>query len=252
MSVIIESGITEAVVSSKGGTVKSFTKGGIEIFFPWRMRGDNERGGCPMCVPWFGLLPHLSSSPRSTKKHGYLRDSLACEREVHASTAEFRFYLPGNEFYPWSLKCITRASVSTVRSQSVLEMMLSVERMHDNVPGAAPILPAFHPYFAFPAAETIVEVGRNKIWKITPTPTFHSLNGQTLVTVRASKRKVDMYFQYDSPPHRKNGEVVLWSDSGDEYSCVEPVLESNTRFGTPDGRHLAEGERVTLSVTFAA
>ncbi len=156
---------TKVIVSpTTGGTVTSFGVGGKNVFFPQQMIGEKLRGGCPICAPWFG------SSPRGDK-HGFLRGLAEQGHTINKSSAELAFFnladkdINSNPWnYPWDVKFKTSAEVRN----SQLFMALEMERLTgDDKAGPAPVLSAFHPYFACQdASEVVVRYGREGVSRV--------------------------------------------------------------------------------------
>lgn len=236
----IKSGNAIAAVSDLGGTVRKLTRNGTDILFPYRMVGDGKsRGGLPLCAPWFG------SSPRGPKKHGFLRDSRPCERMISNERAALAYFLPGTDGYPWSLKCVT---MTHIYREYHLQFMLRMERMLDGIHGAAPVCPAFHPYFPFRGNETRVIIGEHTFTGFPSEGRCIPLNGQRWIVVRSPQQTIEIELLGDFENSRES-QVVLWSDSPETYVCVEPVLGS-TAFDTARGRYLREGESCEVSMVF--
>jgi galactose mutarotase-like enzyme len=225
-----------------GGTVKKFVEGGEDVFFPWRDIGDGKtRGGCFACLPWFG------SSIFASRKHGYLRDTMPYEKFESDISVNLNFCLPGNNLYPWSMKCSTR---TFIHQEDALEFSLRVERTRDGLTERlAPILPAFHPYFPFKLEETEVVIGdqviRNSSFNTNPIPLYDIKR----IIVRTPRKKVEIELG-GGFLRNGNNHVVLWTDSPEEYVCVEPVLGMPGTLGLPKGLFLNQGQVIEISAIF--
>ena len=238
----IQQGSSQAVISDRGGTVLSFTNNGVPIFYPLKTYGEKARGGCPICLPWFG------SSIVGPKKHGYLRDTLSCECNADRYSVSQGFSLVPTATYPWNLFCTTRASIYG----SMLELSVEVERRRDGLLQAAPILPAFHPYLAFPARGVEVLVDDESITGFSAEArAIPFRGGQSEIALETPQGFIVVVLEssLDGWDDRRKGQIVLWSDSPDEYVCVEPVFGEKELFNTPDGIFLDVGKQLTFSMS---
>ncbi|MEK7512647.1 MAG: hypothetical protein AAB601_00420 [Patescibacteria group bacterium] len=124
--------------------------------------------------------------------------------------------------------------------------------MKDRIPGLAPVLPAFHPYFSCGNANTVeVVVGGKTFRGFAKESRTVPLDGEKNVFIRMPGRVIEMELLGAFSGGSYNSQIVLWSDSPNEYVCVEPILEEKRLFDTARGRHLDEGERMEeLAVRF--
>jgi len=241
----IEYGRTDAMVSQVGGTVMSFSGSHGDVFFPWRMVGKKARGGCPICAPWFG------SSPRGPKKHGYLRDLEATECMAGGTNVvDLVFNHPGDEGYPWAMRYDIRTSVR----ENELFVFLEIARVNNGIANSgiltpAPILPAFHPYFACQDAEAVrVLVGEDEYRGFSEDARAVPLSSH-IVLIEMPERQIRMKLEGAFPLN--DAQLVLWTDAPNEYVCVEPVFGNKELFDTPNGRHVRMGMPIKLSMSIS-
>lgn len=230
----IVSGVTKAMVSPIGGTVTSFGVDGKDVFFPQQMIGEKKRGGCPICAPWFG------SSPRGLDKykHGFLRNLIEQNHIIDKSAVELDFFnLTDRGPYPWDYPWDIRFKTVSLVKDSQLFMALETERLaKDGNASPAPILPAFHPYFACQdASKVVVRIGTGGKEHRGFSEEARSIPlTDNLVVVCLPGWKVAMALDWTFSPPLGTGfsdaRIVLWSDAPDKYVCVEPVFGGKTYF----------------------
>lgn len=237
-------GTADVHVSPYGGTITRFTIDEKPIFYPWHEIDGKARGGNPICAPWFG------SSPRAAKKHGHLRDlkaeGVALRLPTHLMLV---FQRPGDENYPWPLYYRTGARFQGVGNDEVFEVSLGIERPDDGMESesVAPILPAFHPYFACHDASAIeVCMGGEKHQGFDVQSRSVPLTSKT-VLIKMPERVIEM--QLGGAFSLDTSRLIFWTDAPNSYACVEPVLGDKQLFDTPEGHALAVGERIDLSMS---
>ena len=239
----LESGLMQADVSPLGGTIARFSIDKKEIFFPQVKVGEKDRGGCPMCAPWFG------SSPRGKKKHGYLRDmtlkqEIRTPDEIQLGTG----YYGSDTNYPWWIQYLTKV---VLRNDSFF-CELNMFRGDDSFLEPAPILPAFHPYFACDdASKVTLEIEGKILSDIAAVPSKIPLYSDRVI-IGMPDRKITMILGGAFTPLLSH--LALWTDNPSRYICVEPILYNPKHFDTPDGCSLKHNEdieiRMQLEVAF--
>lgn len=229
---------TRAVVSSVGGTVKQFIVKGRDIFYPWKIIDGKERGGLPICAPWFGL------STRASKKHGFLRDSEAIDFFARESVANALF-VNGSTGYPWSL----RYDVTVNCNDRELALLLAI-RNSSGLLEKAPICPGFHPYFACKkSSRAVVAVEGKEYGNFSAKSQMISLESRKIMvhvpdeSILITMNLSESFFKFGNP------QMNLWTDSED-YFCVEPILYPYNLFDTSQGFYLEAGEEINLGITF--
>lgn len=230
----------QAMVSSTGGTVMSFVVGDKEIFFPWRTIGDKDRGGCPICAPWFG------SSWMAEKKHGHLRELRAKHCIFTDSSVAFHFRrFIKKDNYPYAISYIARSSLVT---ENELKMMVVLEREKDGIPSLAPILPGFHPYFACSDANQVeVIMGGEKYSGFDIASKMVPVKSR-MITIKMPGQEIEMLL--GTAFKEGQSQLVFWTDSPQEYVCVEPILQDKKFFTSEGGYYLEEDEELSLHVSF--
>ena len=234
-----QDGSAEAIVSSQGGTVNSFSVDKKAIFYERRMRdGGKLRGGCHFCAPWFG-------SSEMGDKHGYLRDILGSGDRIGGfdnPAVALGFIGPTTERYPWALNygAIARLSGKT------LSLELSVTRAMDCVCGdRAPILPGLHPYYSGNAEKAEVVIRGRSYWGFGPEAKLIPLDGAEWITIKTPDYEITVDLSY-AFIYSKDAQVVFWTDNPAEYFCVEPIV------GRLRGwRYLNKGEHFGISALFS-
>jgi len=237
---LIKGGDAEAIVSVLGGTVTIFTVGGKNFFYPWHKVGDNDRGGCHGCAPWFG------SSSRGSKKHGFLRNMNArgCYIDEKTARFDFRGKQPG---YPWTLDYVMGAHI---REDGALEMLLQIKRGKDGIGGDAPVNSGLHPYFPCANADKVeVFVGEKMFKGFAQEATIVPLEKDE-VLIHISNEKIIRMKLFGDFFLRGKPHLVFWTDASDKYVCVEPIFHDRTVFDTPQGFSLGENEKIELGVSF--
>lgn len=235
--IVIRNDATEIHISSTGGTITSAVVDERQILYPWRQVGEKTRGGCHVCAPWFG------SSPRGAKKHGYLRDLEAQDVELYFNSAKLVFRHPGNEDYPWSLLY----EVGVFAQTDGLKMTLHVKRMGDQEIVPAPVLPAFHPYFGCDNesnVEVLMGIIRHHGFAC-EARAVPLVSRVVKVTMPGKCIVMELGGAFTVP----KSEIVLWTDTPEDYVCVEPVLQDKKSFDTPAGRCLCVGSSLDLSMS---
>jgi len=232
MKHLIESGDAKVVVSSVGATILSFRIGDEVILYPWqRTLEGKERGGCPLCVPWFGLAPEFGK-----KKHGYLRDleATTVTKNKEGNQLEFGFYHPGCAEYPWALSYKVKYSLK----ESSLSIFLFVERKSDGIAAPAPINIGFHPYFDGNAEDAFLIVNNSMALSgfSEKSTTISNVNS---VSIEKKRHKILIETGQGST-------LVCWSDNPEKYFCVEPVLTEKAFFNTPQGKSLGVGQAESM------
>jgi D-hexose-6-phosphate mutarotase len=228
---------TEAIVSSKGGTVTNLVYKGMDIVYPQRTTVEKKvRGGIPICLPFFG--PPKPEFAKEIPQHGWLRNEELELSTKSANSVTFSGISLYKRSYPWALRYIVDVSI---KAEGVLELKLLVKRLKDGIAGKAPINPAFHPYFSNLGKRSvridgtkITEFGEAKILPIKNKVLF----------IDSGQAKIQMLLGGD---FGKSSHVALWSDNI-AYFCVEPILTHPDDFDTPKGKYLKEGESITLSL----
>jgi len=236
----IKSGTTEAVISSLGGTVLSFKVDGQDVLYPWHETPEGkERGGCPVCAPWFGSAPEFGK-----QKHGYLRNLEATKVTTDGHNTEFSFIQYGDSKYPWWLSYTLRHAIK----EKQLLSYLYVRRLNNRALGDAPINPAFHPYFIGNGNDTPVIMGSTVYFGFSEKARVITLKNQT-VSIEMPKKKILMELNGEFQKSKSN--LVFWSDSPDKYFCVEPVMKDKELFNTPKGRTLGIEDSAEISMTIS-
>jgi galactose mutarotase-like enzyme len=235
----VKNGNADAAMAAFGGIVATFSVNDNEIFYPWWATEKKSRGGCPLCAPWFG------KSPRGEKNHGHLRDLTASNVSATELKVESKFNGPQNDLYPWKLLYTTTAMLD---SDGALKIGLEIGRMNDGIPGAAPVLPGFHPYFTCKDADkvNVIIAGKNYSGFHVDSKMFPVQ--EPVILVEMPDKSIEM--KLEGAFLKSKSCVVLWTDSPREYVCVEPILEDETLFDTPAGHYLHENEKINLAVTF--
>jgi galactose mutarotase-like enzyme len=236
---IIKNGNAEAAMAALGGIVATFSENGNEIFYPWWATEKKSRGGCPLCAPWFG------KSPRGEKNHGYLRDLTSSGIIADENKVESKFDGPQNDLYPWKLQYTTTAILD---SNGTLRIGLEIERMNDGVPGAAPVLPGFHPYFTCKNADKVNVIIAGKNYSGFHVDSKMFTVEEPVILIEMPDKKIKMMLE--GAFLKSKSCVVLWTDLPQEYVCVEPILEDEKLFDTPAGHYLNENEKISLAVSF--
>lgn len=242
----ISEGNAEAIVSDIGGTVLSFKVAGKDIIYPWRRTDDGkERGGIPICAPWFGSAPEFGE-----RKHGHLRELKADKVSyINDSSLEMVFEHPGSQGYPWAMEYILKVSVK----RKTLSVSIQTKRLDDGIFNRAPINPGFHPYFLGNEKNVLVSTsGFETFSGFSKESKSFSAGGSIIAIVQSYKnsirRTIIMRLAGD---FSENSVVVFWSDNPEEYFCVEPVLEDKKVFDGPDGHLLHIGESVVISMSIS-
>ncbi len=226
-----------AVVSSVGATVHEFVFRKWNVVSPSRLVGKKQRGGIPICFPFFGSPPE----GWDLSKHGFLRTqelNLLEESDMHVV---FEGRNESTDSYPWKL---SYQITVTILPSLGLELKLLTTRLADGKYFDAPINPAFHPYFPCDFDDLVapqrVRIG-NKVY------TDFCIESKRVsmaddIYVRASQQSVWMKLGGD---YNKSSVLTLWTDSK-EYFCLEPVFADPSEFFTPEGRFLKEGEQFEI------
>ncbi len=230
MDYTLKCGKTKAVVSTIGGTVLSFNVDGRDILFPYFVEKNGKaRGGCPICSPYFGLVPEFGE-----KKHGYLRDIEATEIIGQGyNSIQMLFDCAGTPDYPWSLM----HEVNVIVREGMLSVSLKIERPNDGLFDRAFINPGFHPYFSGYSDDILVVSGLGNYSGFSEHSKAFEIRSSALVIEENGKR-IAMRLEGN---FSKKSHVVLWSDDPERYFCVEPILSK-------DGRRLGIGESVEISM----
>ena len=234
--IVIRNGQTEIHLSSTGGTITSAMVGKLEILYPWRQIGDKARGGCHICAPWFG------QSPRSKKKHGYLRDLEARDVKLESNNAKLIFHHPGNESYPWSLGY----EIGVYAYTNGLKMTLRIDRMDDKEVIPAPVLPAFHPYFGCKDESTVRVLNGGAAYNgFSCESRSVGISSEAILIAMPSK---NIMMELGGAFAPVKSQLVLWTDAPKDYVCVEPVLQNKRTFETPGGPFLCVDSFLDLSM----
>jgi galactose mutarotase-like enzyme len=238
-SPVIKNGNVEAEIAPLGGTAATFSVNGMEIFYPMWITEKRSRGGCPICAPWFG------KSPRGEKNHGHLRDLADSGVSVTDNKVESKFSGPQNDLYPWKLNYTTTVLIGP---DGTLKIGLEIERMNDKVPGAAPVLPGFHPYFACSDANKVNITIADKKYSGFPEESQMFPVEEPVILIEMPDKKIEM--KLEGAFLKAKPCLVMWTDSPHEYICAEPILQDENLFDTPECRYLNENEKISLSVSF--
>lgn len=233
----INFGNTEVAISRTGGTVLSFKVDGENIFYPWHIRAeDKERGGMPLCVPYFGLTEF------SDKKHGFLRtlDAYDVKRSSEDSIV-FSFLKEAKHAYSWDFLYTLKYEVG----DRVLKVELDFTRIEDCIHKPAPINIAFHPYFAT-NGESKVSVFNGNV------PYGNFSDEAKTISLETSQTRIDIgnkiIFMSVRGFTTEKSKLVLWSDDREKYVCVEPVLQDKKLFNTSDGIFMNTDESKKFSL----
>lgn len=235
-----------ALVSSTGATLTQWMIDDEDIIYPFHKNGTKQRGGIPICCPFFGPTPQ---GFEGIPQHGWLRNTQVDQfietdnRRMESRGANYRpGYKIHTDSYPWSLLC----SVNHFLNNAGLLTSLRVEHLvNPEIGQVAPINIAFHPYFKSHGKGDVYINGRKK-----PMSAFYYdarhviIKGDDEIIIDTGKYKIRMSltgFRYDTCS------LYLWSDSSD-YFCVEPVLTFPSFFNEKNGAWIKQGTSIDVAM----
>jgi len=204
-----------ASIDLQGAWLTRLQSAGQDVLFPRQsfMLQDGStklRGGSHVCFPNFG-----PGGASGLPQHGFARTSTWHVAEQSESTVELMLETPEGEY----------ADVEVRLTYELLENGLSMAlRLVNNGSNVVPVSPAFHPYFATTANESIVQgdsyahVDLNEaVFLIGP------VEGLDISDRRYTLRQENL------------PQWVLWTDGLGGYVCLEPTAVGN---GFVDGTAL--------------
>ncbi|MFZ2188219.1 MAG: hypothetical protein WAV73_01480 [Candidatus Moraniibacteriota bacterium] len=238
MIIRIGNGDAYADLSSFGGILSNFVWEGSEIIYPERKVGEKQRGGIPICFPFFGAPPKKFSE---YNRHGWLRNQELNPIEFSKTRAGFGGRNEPTKSYPWLLKYEVWASICGING---LTLKLRVKRVADGHAAGAPINPAFHPFFRS-LGKHFAQIGKTKIGEFNDVA--KSCSSHKLIYINTGKWWVRMELGGD---FNAQSSVFTWSDDPEQYFCVEPVMAQRELFANPKkGKFLYTGEQSEITCT---
>jgi galactose mutarotase-like enzyme len=238
MIIRIGEGDVYADFSSLGGIISNFVWEKSRIIYPERKVGEKQRGGIPICFPFFGIPPEKFSEH---KHHGWLRNQELHPIEVSMTLSGFGGKNEPTKSYPWRLEYEVWAAISEMKG---LALRLRTKRLADGRADGAPINPAFHPFLNF-LGRHFAQIGDAKISEFKETAEAFSFH--EIIYIDMGEWWVEMRLGGDFNPESS---VFTWSDNPKHYFCVEPVLTRRELFADPKkGKFLYTGGESEITCT---
>lgn len=242
----LKNGDHSVLVSPQGGSILQWQYKEHMILGPTSMVrvGDDlkARGESHWCYPNFGTPPPQWAT---LGKHGSFRRTLLRPyfNSMMSQIANFKRR---------GLDAGMYAEVSYDLGLDGLQAKLSVRHYDGGV--RAPILPAFHPYFAVPTEPLMaltVKMGDEELCFASTKGVCSGVSRKARVHER-SDNLVEVNIEtvgkvtLDLPDDCTH--IVVWSDNPRSYVCVEPIFGKPGTFNKPEGRWIEPGERIECNV----
>lgn len=198
-----------ATITLLGGVIETFSKEGEDIFFPRQEIDGKQRGGCHVCVPYFGP---------GQPQHGYGR---AIEWVVESQAVD-KVVLQHQQLIGEYAGLAMELRYTLMPDGLLMELHLD-----NGSDRPLRVAPGFHPYFAL--KEGIRELQFNaKTYQIA------QLAGTEFVTSESATARAGMgRINYDIASDELKA-YALWSAHPEKYVCVEPTLAGNSFHNNPD------------------
>ncbi len=231
-----------ATISDEFPTITSWVVDGKNILFPEQeLKIDDKlkkRGGIPICFPNFGIS--VDYKEVKIPQHGYLRDT---EKLLPDALVKKNSVIMSGTAAAYGLSYFTslEVKVNYLFNNPTLTQILSVK---SGIPSQMmPLGLGFHPYF---------KVNRKYLNLIRDGKQINRDFYSDSKCIRA--QKIDFYNVFEIQIDEKMSVVMkcsgafqtellhafIWSDSPDQYICVEPVMVDTKLFGTPNGHFIGD------------
>lgn len=239
---LLQDGQTAASISGNGATITQWQVGELHLLYPlqntFNRNGElKRRGGWFIGAPVFGHPP--KAMERGLPQHGWIRDRKPIEsKQTHTNAAQFDFVaLKSNEPnypFPWRLQVNVAVYDREIKHKMHVQRYATDEidadvRMPFNIGG--------HPYFNAPGN---VIIGKKII------PFQDMLKTRKMRVPKNGLVRIEV--EHGIITMRLNGYnwLNLWSDHGDKYFCVEPLLDHPWIWGNRNAKKLHVGVPLIL------
>ncbi len=240
MNTLITAGECVARVSNTGATLTDWSLNDQNVIFPFQFVGEKQRGGIPICCPFFGSTP---KNFEGISQHGWLRDvEMISHIERQNKVTTHNTYNGENEKYPWKFMTSSDHEILTSPIENLLDVRLELYRPDENN-GRMPLNLAFHPYFVSYGKRDVHVNGRKYVVDVSPKAKCIHIDSNYDIIIDTGKFCINMVlsgFDYDTC-------LYLWGDAK-EYFCIEPVLTSPTHFNTSRGVWLKGKHSMEISM----
>ncbi len=245
----LQNGKHRVLTTPQGGSILQWQYGQDFILGPARtvdIDGNLKvRGEAHWCYPNFGAIDP-EAGWHQFPQHGFFRNAVL--DVVASSEGMVRFSRPSAMADQVREGSLIDLSAMAVLTPGGVTAALEVRNLGD---ARIPILPAFHPYFAVPAAGLVVSMDGRPVAK-SIRGGAQGVGSKAIVLPRTGAVVVDLIDVGivelgldDDCTH-----IVIWSDRPSAYVCVEPAFGTPRTYGTAAGPWLEPGGISICKVNF--
>lgn len=232
-------GQSTAIVSSKGGYIRSFTVGGVDVLYPdgqVEIKGElKRRGGIPVLFPWAGPLKGRPRLPQ----HGFARDlkweTWGSPQDVGEKGVLLSLTHAGQgkwDWFPYDFHLLLQAEVAEQKFRHLLTVSNRGEE-------PMPVALGIHPYFNVPERNLAgikinIEGFHPEKYRLGEVLTYSIQPEVNLQIPKVGLVRMILKEQY----LQNQGMLVVWTDDPG-YICVEP-------WTTPVGGFLEEDQAISV------
>lgn len=228
-----------AEISPIGGTTLRFVWDGLDIIYPFFITKEGkQRGGIPICFPFFGPAPAEFSE---IFQHGWLRHE---ELTLEGNGAKTFLSLVGaggkksRICYPWLLDY----RVNFILDHWGLKIILKVRRLNDGIVRRSPVNPAFHPYISN-LGNAVAKANGVSISSFEKKSQRFPFSREAIADLGKIRVKII------SDGFRRGSFFNSWSDLSEKYFCLESVFSPPEYFNTRNGEFLQIDEIMEVSLS---
>lgn len=233
-------------MSPQGGSILQWQWQDHTILGPARMVSvGNEvkvRGESHWCSPNFGAVPESVAKKYPGPKHGRLRSTTL--KVLNSDKGGASFFM--EERVDLTL---FESTVNVAVEENAVSTWLTLRNAGMK---RAPILPAYHPYFATPARGLAVLMDGQVVGQASRGGFAYNISSKSHTIPVTGEFQVELDgIGLVTLLHTQNcSHIVLWSDDPTQYVCVEPVFGTPGTFGLQGGAVLESGRHIHCSVDF--
>lgn len=235
-------------------TLEYWRVDGTDLLYPLHEKGDEMRGGAPMCAPMFSVQQRPVTGCR-LPIHGILmyRNDAEVTFDEPANTWTAITHHKADENFAWDFTATTTITIPINWNSETSKLIhqFTIKRNADCInPHEMPLSLGFHSYFNTFGEDFRIIINDNEQTKANIPPSIidsefaHLREGEAAVLRTATGELTITPIGYD--------EYCLWTDNIDQYFCIEPIYQYR-EFGLPK-TGLAAGEQhtATVNLTFSS
>jgi len=233
--------INTAIISDEFPTPISWNVDGREIILPEQLllinNEEMKRGGIPICFPNFGPATYNGTEIR---RHGFLRDTKALLRSQTGS----KLMLHGKVAdYGLSYDIIASFQVNNLGAPTLIQTLATRSTSGKDMP----ICLAFHPYFKINRKYlNFIKDGVGMDMNLFNDSSLLQAKKFGFHNTFEIRLDEDLSVEMTCLGDFETGQqqVCIWSDSPNQYICIEPIMHDHKLFGTPQGCFVGGKEKI--------